>query len=79
MRVTPANDSFKPRGGAQEKVAEMVGKERSTVANYLRLLTLPRFVLELVDDASTEARTCGFAVVPRRVTMLTTPDSAVDP
>ncbi|HET6370859.1 MAG TPA: ParB/RepB/Spo0J family partition protein [Nitrospiria bacterium] len=34
------------RGLTQEQVAERVGQERSTVANFLRLLTLPMEILE---------------------------------
>ena len=33
----------------QEEVAKKVGKERSTVANFLRILTLPRAVVELLQ------------------------------
>lgn len=36
-------------GLTQEKVAEQVGKDRSTVANLLRLLTLPKAVQEMVE------------------------------
>ncbi len=34
---------------SQEEVSKKVGKERSTVANFLRILKLPRAVLELVQ------------------------------
>lgn len=34
---------------SQEEVAKKVGKERSTVANFLRILKLPRAVIELVQ------------------------------
>ncbi len=34
---------------SQEEVAKRVGKERSTVANFLRILKLPRPVLEMVQ------------------------------
>jgi ParB family chromosome partitioning protein len=37
-------------GLTQEKIAERVGKERSTVANALRLLKLPEDVRDLVRD-----------------------------
>jgi ParB family chromosome partitioning protein len=37
-------------GYTQDKVAERVGKERSTVANALRLLKLPPAVRQMVDD-----------------------------
>jgi len=33
----------------QEEVAKKIGKERSTIANYLRILKLPRNVIELVQ------------------------------
>ena len=35
---------------SQEKVAEIIGKSRSYVANSLRLLNLPETVLKLLDD-----------------------------
>lgn len=38
------------RRWTQEQVAERVGKERSTVANALRLLSLPAEVKQLLDD-----------------------------
>ena len=34
----------------QEKVAQFIGKSRSHIANYLRLLGLPQQVLKLVED-----------------------------
>jgi len=34
---------------SQEEVAKKVGKERSTIANFLRILKLPRAVLEMVQ------------------------------
>lgn len=37
-------------GYTQETIATKVGKERSTVANALRLLKLPKDVIELVED-----------------------------
>ena len=37
-------------GGTQEQVAERLGKERSTVANSLRLLKLPPNVKSLISD-----------------------------
>ena len=43
-------------GMTQEKVAELVGKDRATVANLLRLLGLPGFVLELVDAGRIKPR-----------------------
>jgi ParB family transcriptional regulator, chromosome partitioning protein len=39
----------------QAQVAELVGKDRSTVANALRLLNLPASVRRLVDDGSLSA------------------------
>ncbi|MGB3050771.1 MAG: ParB/RepB/Spo0J family partition protein [Polyangiales bacterium] len=37
-------------GYTQETIATKVGKERSTVANALRLLKLPQDVMELIED-----------------------------
>jgi ParB family chromosome partitioning protein len=37
-------------GFTQEALADKVGKERATVANYLRLLKLPEEVKELIND-----------------------------
>jgi len=37
-------------GHTQEAIATKVGKERSTVANALRLLKLPKDVMELIED-----------------------------
>lgn len=42
-------------GLSQEEIAERVGKDRSTVANSLRLLSLPLSVQALVDDGSLAA------------------------
>lgn len=42
----------------QEEVAEKVGKKRSTVANYLRLLTLPQ---QIQEEISSGAITMGHA------------------
>lgn len=39
-------------GLRQEDIAGKVGKDRATVANYLRLLNLPREVKDLVSDGS---------------------------
>ena len=39
-------------GLTQDEVAERIGKDRSTVANYLRLLKLPEEVQELVDEGN---------------------------
>ena len=33
----------------QEKVAQFIGKSRSHIANFLRLLSLPEFVLKLIE------------------------------
>lgn len=68
----------KDAGLTQEAVAERVGRERSTVANYLRLLRLPERVQQLLveaelsmgharallglDDAATQARLAEAAV-----------------
>ena len=37
-------------GLSQEELSKKVGKERATVANYLRLLSLPKAVIELVNS-----------------------------
>lgn len=42
-------------GVAQGEVARLVGRDRSTVANLLRLLTLPDAVRDLVDHAALSA------------------------
>jgi ParB family transcriptional regulator, chromosome partitioning protein len=42
-------------GLSQEDIASRVGKDRSTVANAMRLLTLPLAVQERVDDGSLSA------------------------
>ncbi len=42
-------------GLSQEKIAEQVGKERSTIANFLRLLQLPLEIQERVDSGSLSA------------------------
>jgi len=34
----------------QDEVAKKVGKERSTVANFLRILKLPRSIIELIQN-----------------------------
>ena len=39
-------------GYTQETIATKVGKERSTVANALRLLKLPKDVMDLVEDGA---------------------------
>ena len=39
-------------GLTQDDIAERTGKDRSTVANYLRLLKLPEEVQQLVDDGN---------------------------
>ncbi len=49
----------------QEEVAKRLGKERSTVANYLRILKLPRQVIDLLQK---EALTFGHAKVLASVT-----------
>ena len=36
----------------QEELSEKVGKERATVANYLRLLKLPEEIKSLISDGS---------------------------
>ena len=42
-------------GLTQEEIAKRVGKERSTIANVLRLLRLPREVRELLADGRLDA------------------------
>jgi ParB family chromosome partitioning protein len=42
-------------GLSQEEIAERVGRDRSTVANSLRLLQLPPEVQQLVDDGALSA------------------------
>ncbi len=44
-------------GYTQETIATKVGKERSTVANALRLLKLPKEVMEFVEAGDVEAST----------------------
>jgi len=39
----------------QEMLANVVGKSRSSIANSLRLLTLPEFVQDLVDSGGLQA------------------------
>ncbi|MFZ1864138.1 MAG: ParB/RepB/Spo0J family partition protein [Polyangiales bacterium] len=39
-------------GYTQETIASKVGKERSTIANALRLLKLPKDVMDLVEDGA---------------------------
>jgi ParB family chromosome partitioning protein len=41
---------LKQFGLTQEKLSEKVGKERATVANYLRLLKLPQEIRKLLND-----------------------------
>jgi ParB family transcriptional regulator, chromosome partitioning protein len=53
----------KERGLTQEAVAARVGKERSTVANALRLLKLPAEVRDQVRDGSLEMG-CARALLP---------------
>lgn len=64
--LTPVEEALgydalmKNHGFTQEQVAESVGKSRSGVANALRLLTLPKAVLDLVTEgrlSSGHART----------------------
>ena len=39
----------------QEKVAQFIGKSRSHIANFLRLLNLPTVVLKLIEDKKLSA------------------------
>jgi ParB family chromosome partitioning protein len=43
---------LKQYGLTQEKLSEKVGKERATVANYLRLLKLPAEIKKLLNEGS---------------------------
>ena len=43
---------LKQYGLTQEKLSEKVGKERATVANYLRLLKLPAEIKKLLDEGA---------------------------
>lgn len=43
---------MKEHGFTQERLADRVGKERATVANYLRLLKLPAEVKKLINDGA---------------------------
>lgn len=47
-------------GLSQEEIAKRVSKDRSTITNYLRLLTLPKFIL---DKLNTEKISFGHAKV----------------
>ena len=42
-------------GMTQEKVAQMVGRSRSTVANSVRMLALPKRVLKMVEEGTLSA------------------------
>ena len=42
----------------QEKVAQFIGKSRSHIANFLRLLSLPEAVLKLIETQKINSRTC---------------------
>lgn len=44
------NELIEKYGMTQEKVAKMVGKSRSSVANSVRILSLPQNVLKLLED-----------------------------
>jgi ParB family chromosome partitioning protein len=60
---------------SQQQVADLVGKDRSTVANALRLLGLPESVKQLVRSGSLSAghgRALLTAGVPSRITTLAT-------
>ncbi len=46
------NDLIEKYGMTQEKVAKMTGKSRSAIANSIRLLSLPKQVLEMLADGS---------------------------
>ncbi|MDE5834729.1 MAG: ParB/RepB/Spo0J family partition protein [Ruminococcus sp.] len=44
------NDLIEKYGMTQERVAQMVGRSRSSVANAVRILSLPENVLEMIGD-----------------------------
>lgn len=44
------NELIEKYGMTQEKVAQMVGRSRSSVANAVRILSLPENVLEMIGD-----------------------------
>lgn len=44
------NELIEKYGMTQEKVAQMVGRSRSSVANAIRILSLPENVLEMIQD-----------------------------
>lgn len=44
------NELIEKYGMTQEKVAKMVGKSRSSIANSVRILSLPQNVLKLLED-----------------------------
>ena len=44
------NELIEKYGMTQEKVAKMVGKSRSSVANAVRILSLPQNVLKMLED-----------------------------
>jgi ParB family chromosome partitioning protein len=57
-------------GYTQEVIATKVGKERSTVANALRLLKLPKDVMDLVEDGElSEGHARALLSVPSVATM----------
>lgn len=49
------NDLIEKYGMTQEKVAKMVGRSRSAVANSVRLLALPERVLKMVENGDISA------------------------
>ena len=42
----------------QEKVAQFIGKSRSHIANFLRLLSLPEMVIKLIEKKKINPRSC---------------------
>ena len=65
-------------GYTQETIATKVGKERSTVANALRLLKLPKEVMDLVEDgALSEGHARALLSAPSASTMKKLARSAV--
>ena len=49
------NDLIEKYGMTQEKVAKMVGRSRSAVANSVRLLALPERVLKMIENGDISA------------------------
>jgi len=50
MEVTRGLFKLKKMGHSQEKIAEKIGKKRSTIANFLRLLHLPASIQKMIEE-----------------------------